>query len=385
MALIKTISSIIFALTFIGVANAKDPILFGPEFTFSSVKMLVGENDLAKWGETSQSVLKKYADWLEVRCKKSGCLVKRYMDGRKVYKIDVTFKDGFFFEAAMDMNVIEFSAKPLSAEDWGKTGAQAEEYIFSGMKEVGQEPKSYYGSGHINFDKKNAFGEDVRRMRDFFVDFYNHPALADGILEKDPYNAISLAQLGEKEKIAFADIVSRVDSGEIDTIHHFENEFQTKVLKGQTRPEKEVGRGMWKGYAIRIHPNRIEIRSARAQKSVREFQILSDLFSHRIKYLSDLRASGKPVALLPRVGANYAWQSLSQFYYYVTETGLDWKIVKELSLPARYQFYPGPLPRDIAFADRMPCVYWMKDIRKDLMYYISEKFNWHWFGDPTRF
>lgn len=339
--------------------------------------MLVGENDLAKWGEDSRVVLKKYADWLEERCRTSGCRVKRHMDGRKVYQVDVTFKDGFYFEAAMDMNVIEFTTPPLSVEDWGKTGAQAEEYIFSGMKAVGQEPKSYFGSGHINFDKKSAFGEDVRRMRDFFVDFYNHPALADGILEKDPYNAISFAQLSEKERSAFADIVSRVDSGEIDTIHEFEYEIQSKVFQGQVRPEKEVGRGLWKGYAIRIHSDRIEIRSARAQKSVREFQILSDLFSRRIKYLSDLRASGKPVVLLPQVGANYAWQSLSQFYYYVTETGLDWKIVNELSLPARYRLYPGPLPRDIAFANRMPCVYWMKDVRKDLMYYIADKFDGH--------
>lgn len=344
----------------IAFAETKIPpeIRFGPEFTFSNIEVLLGNNGVKRWAERDRAALAKYGRWLEDWCEiHKDCIVEAsYLDPARTLATDVEvlMENGFRFKASTDANVIEFSTTPLSVGEWDAQREKIQRLIFDGMESVGLKPQNRFGSGHINIDKEAAFGGDVLRFRDFVVDFFNHPGLSDGIMEKDPFNARGLALLGDFERENFSKIVARVDRGEIKTIQEFETEIQKKVFRGGS---------FYKGYALRFHKNRIEIRAARAQSSVAEFIDYARIFEGRIKYLAILRAGGFPVQAIKNVGANYAWQSASQFFYYLKGAGVDWESVGKKLMPSKYKIYSGALPIEVAYAERVPCVYWMKGVR----------------------
>jgi hypothetical protein len=108
---------------------------------------------------------------------------------------------------------------------------------------------------------------------------------------------------------------------------------------------------------------------------VAEFTELARMFSARIEYLRARRIEGNPVAPMKNVGANFGWQSLSQFYYYVTDSGADWGSAREKLLPLEYKIYPSVLSREHAYGDRIPCIYWMKHQRAKVYDAVAMKFS----------
>jgi hypothetical protein len=336
-------------------------IRFGPEFTFSNLKLLLGKNGIDSWNLSDQQALTRFTADIEKYCESRGCkTVTMHLNAKAmklVSELKVVFDDDFYFTVKKDANVLEVVMPPMTLEEWESRGPLLETLIFDGMEKAGLKPTSFYGSGHVSLDKEAAFGGDVLRYRDFFVDFFNHPGLSDGIFEKDPYNARTLSILSDDSRRHFESLVNRVDRGEVKSIELFEKEMRDKVFQGNR------GTLYSKGYALNFDRVRLEIRSIRAQTSVRQFTAYAKLFEARIGYLNHLRAAGKAVAVIPNVGASYGWQSFSQFYYYVKETGLDFAKVSEDLLGLRYSAYPVVLPRSLAFGGRIPCAYWLKQKR----------------------
>jgi hypothetical protein len=342
------------------------PILFGPEFTFSSLKMLYSENFEKDRGKSS-ALLARYANWLEKECVRRGCIVQETRStaaGNPVSAVQFLLESGTIVKASTDMNVIEFSVSPMDLEMWEKQSGDIQSLIFDGMSELGLSPQRFYGSGHLNIDLLTAFGGDVRAVRDFFVDFYNHPALADGVLEKDPFNARSFSLLGEKQRSAFFTLVNDVDSGKLATIAEFRRRLEIEVYS--------EGKFL-KGFALLLKQNRLEIRSLRAQSDAVEFVELARLFSARIAYLKGLRAAGSPIKPMEKVGANFGWQSFSQFYHYVRDAGASWERARAKLLPDEYKIYPTAMQRADAYGDRIECIYWMKHQRTKIYESVALK------------
>ncbi len=354
---LKTVAGIWTAALFFAVgqpssARASDEILFGSEFTFSSIRALLGENNIVRYEGTLMRALEKYAAEITRRCESGdACLSEiRYGDvdgSRQIAEVSVLFSDGFQFSVKTDANVLEFSMTPQTSRQWEAREPQIEDWVFGGMKRAGLAPQKFFGSGHVNIDKATAFGGDVRRFRDFLVDFHNHPGLAEGILEKDPFNARSISRLPEQNRRNFEKLIAAVDRGEITSIEELERRIVADVYADQ---------GWGKSHSLNFHGNRLEVRSVRAQRSSDQFTALTELFEGRIRYLHSLRVAGKPVQLIRDVGASAGLQSFSQAHYYVRDAGLDWARFKKTLLPSYYP-YPGVLSREVAYGKRIECVY----------------------------
>ena len=102
------------------------------------------------------------------------------------------FDDDFYIGFGIDQHVVEVTTSKHSINSKNKNAQRIQTFVFDHLEKYNLKPRSFYGSGHISLDLKTAFNDDVKLLRNFLVDYLNHPALYHGVFEKDPYNAIGI-------------------------------------------------------------------------------------------------------------------------------------------------------------------------------------------------
>lgn len=370
-SLTKTLISLLFfAIATLAHAGEAEPI-FGSEFTFTNFKHLAVEytgSNNTKHNKTAY--FEKYKTWAEKYCETHKCTVHADYSFNEYIEVTVKFEDGLKISAGRDQNVIEFRMSPMTEKEMVARSKTVQEVVFDGMKDIGLEPSMWYGSGHLNIDISTTFGNDIRFLKNFIVDYHNHPALAEGILESDFYNALPMSMYPENAKNEFEKLLRQVDAGEIQSMPELVERMQKLNLE---RFESQKKMGLTKGVSL-YFPNtsRLEVRAMRAQNSFDEFIMQSRLFSARAKFVKTLTDQGVNIEWKRNVGSNDPIQALSQFYNYVKDTGLEWREVRAAILPAKYKVLPLVKSPKYAYQDIRKCPYYFKRLWQSLQNKIGK-------------
>jgi hypothetical protein len=230
--------------------------------------------------------------------------------------------------------VIEVKTPPRTRAWIVANESRLQKTLFVETAKLGLKPSPFYGSGHFNIDLASAFRGNPKTLVNWLTDYFNHPALALGVFEIDPYNAPAFATLTGAQKNAYEKVAVDVFAGKIATVPDAIEAINRTVFLGETKYQ-----------SIRLHDDRLEIRAIRAQKAARDFTLLASLFQKRTEIIRTLTADGSELPVLKNIGVNSPNQAVSQFYFYVTDAGLDFAEYRRV-------FLRGPLRVGYASNDR---------------------------------
>lgn len=317
---------------------------FGSEFTFTN-SLIRGAQQGSHYVNNDES--ERHRDLMGARALATcdGCRLVNETNAYGVKVVKVVYPDGFHFTIATDPAVVEVQMKPVTNEEIAKNLHRIRRDIFGAAEFVGMKPDARVGGGHLHIGWLSATGGDLLLLRNFIVDFANHPGIASGLLAYDHFNSPPIQALPEDRQRAFRRIIMEVDSGLITTVAELARRIQTEVYNWNQAnwnpPHKYHALNL-----VRIADNSwrepdktFEIRSIRAQMSAEEFQMLTRLFEGRIEYLRHL---GKPVPLrIPR--EQTPEQAFRQFSNYVARSGIRFAEFREV-----FRFY------DAEIADATP-------------------------------
>lgn len=191
------------------------------------------------------------------------------------------FPDGYWIKLEIDPWVVEVTGQHLTIDGYREIAPRLEQ-VFTSAARVDLFPHERIGGGHIHIDR-NSFGSELA-IRNFLVDYFNHPELALGVLGFDPLNAAPLATapMTSVEELRWA--LSRFDANQLDLAGFLEH-LRTKVYT-YASPLLPARARRSKFQAVSVdHPSTIEIRALRPQRSFAEFLGLLDLFASRIDAL----------------------------------------------------------------------------------------------------
>lgn len=335
-----------FVLIFFNPSNAWAwPPLFGAEFTFTNDNIRKG--NYGNHGEIVESkenadARNRFANLLKDRCasRKVGspeeCMVTKSVDKYGSEKFRVKYGDGFWFDITLDPQVVEIQTKPSTYEEFLHMKGRMHDDIFLAAKAVGIEPDIMASGGHIHIGTSSAFGKDARLLRNFIVDFANHPELAAGVLDVNYTNAPPLAAHEPQIRDEFKKVLFDFDNGKIGDIQSLARTINKKVYitsfcdvdpssKFQALCLNRTADKQFKPQDMTV-----EIRSVRTQVTAEEFLKELKLFQSRIDYLSKVTANGKNVAFLDATDKMSDKEMVNAFYRYVKESGLDWEEYKTL-------------------------------------------------------
>ncbi|RME18331.1 MAG: hypothetical protein D6797_00640 [Bdellovibrio sp.] len=360
-------------------ANDPPELLFGPEFTFSSIK--------DNWKK--EEALMDYLNYLEKK------LIEEAPEGRKFShppggpKRIFISPDGWSFNVTTDLGVIEVKMPPMTAEDYMKYESDIQKAIFDSAYNVGMIPLLFLGGGHISIGL-DYFKNDLLLLRNFIVDFINHNELSMGILNYDTNNALPLWLFPEHQIQKTQQFLNTIDpliannqlAPSLIVLPHEERELNIPIqhmdptekrmyvrllypLKAALtngprdafcKPWDTEMRGKRVAINLKIesnhhlHEKRIEIRSIRPQYNMRDFILLITLLKKRIEYLKNI---SKPIPLKINVpllkSTTYSprkyllrppippQKALAAFYQYLKETGLQWENYRHFVWP-KWQF-----------------------------------------------
>lgn len=331
---------------------------FGPEFEFRSWA-LVAEIPGLVLGYSKTKMLdsktpasvaaqQDFATEVFMNCRKRGDCTILSENGAIV----VRYTDGWWFQISLDPGVVEVQAKPATLDEYLHMENRIQEDIFDAAKRAGLKPPSFgniTSGGHINIGAMNTFAENSLLLRNFIVDFANHSELASGILLYDNYNAPAFNRkkdLRMKLSEVLAEYDRSLSQGEQWSTDRLVEEIDNRVYGLLFGSKKYVALSLKE----MLHPNpearRIEIRSLRAQKNMKDYLKLIKLFQERINYLGTVK---EPIPYLNTDPIRDPYLAVENFYRYVTESKLAYSDYVSF-LPLIYQKYrpdknDGVVPR----------------------------------------
>ncbi|RYZ69860.1 MAG: hypothetical protein EOP09_06945, partial [Proteobacteria bacterium] len=188
---------------------------FGAEFNFTNFEVRHGQ---AQASDVNSEVSESYRDafMLEVMKVCGDCKVVTTENsyGVKTYKI--VYPDKWYFVIATDPAVIEVQTKPSTAKQIENRLERIQKHIFDAAKAVGLDPASKvmgteWAGSHIHVGATSALGEGreaVLALRNFMVDFSNHPELATGVFTNDHSNAPPIAELPVMQRELFKAVIA---------------------------------------------------------------------------------------------------------------------------------------------------------------------------------
>ncbi|MCM2277623.1 MAG: circularly permuted type 2 ATP-grasp protein [Oligoflexia bacterium] len=328
------------------------PPTFGPEFTFTNPEILeVGNrNPTNAKSEINSAKLEQWRGVLVERCKQLGCEVRRTSDKHGAAH-RVSFPDGWYFNISLDAAVLEVQTKPGTLEDFRARKELIQKEIFETARSIGIEPHKRAGQGHIHIDVDEAFGQDSRLLRNFFVDYSNHPELAWGALGNHLGNSPPVAALKPEQRKALIHALQEFDAHP-GTHREFGDLIDRNVYTHGTVAEWGFPRH-YQALRFAWNLNTIEMRGFRPQRSADEFVKELELIQGRIEHLKKVEGAipfvNPPTHELPLK------EVVTRFYGYVTESGLDWETYKTLLPPELVGIqpdtkrFPKPKLRNEAF------------------------------------
>lgn len=319
---------------------------FGPEFTFTN-STLVNEGNkalseaLAKgrnpfYALKTKFNMEKYEAFKDIlikRCKvRQDCTTSIGSD-KHGENVRVTYKDGFYFEVGIDMCVIETQTKPGRIADFVFNKKRLETDLWKVAESLDLRPHNRTGQGHVHIGL-SAFNHDPLLLRNFFVDYTNHPELAYGALGNHLLNSPPVAALKPEQRTGLKLALEKFDSLSKKTIPEFVRLIHKYTYTSSTASG-------WGGadyyHAIRLQRSEsineastVEIRAFRPQATVDEFVLQLELIQGRIDFLKGKR----PVEYQDTGKYEYSPQEVvNGFHKYITEANLSWEKFKVL-LPA---------------------------------------------------
>ena len=283
------------------------PRLSGAEFTF-----FVGDNR-----DKIFSTRDALTDFIVDNC--TDCTFSKQLG-------TIVFSNGFWMEINIDPTVVEVQALPIPEDRLGELIPLIQKNLFDMAAKIGLFPHQKMGGGHISFDTEGLFQGETFLFRDFLVDFFNHPEIANGLLgERSDPNSPHILQLPQESEDAFRKIIKDFDEKPSDytiddLMRRIEYEAYTETLWEGQKPYWEN----MKYQALAFHNERMEIRSVATQARAENFRQISLLYYRRVDYLREQRAQGNIVQLEGRtLQAKQA--RVDRFKRYVRQAGLPWE------------------------------------------------------------
>lgn len=328
---------------------------FGAEFNFTN--WLISNSAEGSYVNSPESEAARDQLMKAVRTACANCYIQAQENSYGVKTYRVTYPDGWYFDIATDPAVVEIQTKPSTVEEIQSHKERIQKHIFDTAQSVNLLPASkilgtHWAGSHIHIGALSALGDGVgavELLKNFMVDFSNHPELALGIFSSDSANAPPLGMLPQAQRDAFAQICADVDAGKIRSINTFarrvRNEVYNVTIMQDWAPSTKyqafnVNRIGDRAFDLMIQT--FEIRAMRGQESALDFLIQTQLLEARIKYI---QSRGKSVEInIPNVYMTEEAKA-EAFYKYVTETGLSFDPYVKLLTPAQRAFLPGIVAR----------------------------------------
>lgn len=328
-ALVCRLMAFVVVFLFATQAKAFSPT-FGAELTFTNMEVSNGDygdgNVVISY--ESEDALDDWAASLIKLCFRRGdCDVQNHRDkyGLRIYR--VVYKDGWWFQLSSDPGVIEIQTKPTTLRMLENRRDRIQEDIFDTGAQLGLFPSHNDGGGHIHIGAQAVF-ERRDLLRDFLVDYANHPELAMGILEQDEANAAHLSVLKPKQRKAFAALIESWDKNRVATPQRLAERIVDEVYYEAyfrdwypSAKYQAVNLSRINDEYFAPEEQTIEMRALRAERSADEYIKLARLFQKRMEYLSKLKE--RP-AYLDNDVPHFIADRVESFRRYVVESGLEW-------------------------------------------------------------
>lgn len=307
---------------------------FGTEFTFTESALWSDFSKNGRGTDFQKTYLKKMADIYRGKCGGWGCTVTETKDkyGVLSYRIEYPKGEvpGYYFDVTLDNAVVEIITSPLTRSQTAKIAKNMQTQIFEVAKEVKLTPHEYAGQGHVHIGLESAFGDDAMLLRNFVVDFFNHPELGNGILidRTDTLNSRQLADLSQETKDAFRKVIIDFDrahrEGAAWTIHEFLDKMLDDVYfpaekRGDIEKSRYVALNFLSGVYGEKGKRTIEVRSLRPTRDSKSHLLILEMLEKRIGWLKERTT---PIKVeLPKLSSEVdlanSWKT------YLTEMGGD--------------------------------------------------------------
>jgi len=203
-------------------------------------------------------------------------------DGHGFGRHVITELDGNWFKVEIDPWVVEITGKPSNLAFY-RAIAPRMERLFAIASSCDLEPHARIGGGHVHISRTSF--ESPMAIRNFIVDYANHPELALGIQGHDLLNAPPLAIAPRSSIEAFVEGLARFDRDQ--DLEALFAHLRADVYTFAGSPELPVHARRAKYQALCVeHPATIEIRAIRPPRSFAEFIATAELFARRIAFLA---------------------------------------------------------------------------------------------------
>lgn len=327
---------------------------FGAEFTFTNSAILEAQTQ-PHIVNNPQSEL--YRDKMAQAALSScdGCRLKISKNSYSVTTYKIIYPDGFYFVIATDPSVVEVQTKPMTTTEINKNALRLQRDLFDAALSVGMAPdRDGTGGGHIHIGFMSAINGNLQLMRNILVDFANHPEIASGILTYENDNSPALAKLPAKNQETFRKIIEDVDTRIITDVVTLAKRIQNEVYNwhpaGWTPSEKHQAMNITRIADINWNENErtIEVRSIRPQKSVAEYQMLTQLLEGRIEFIKTRK---EPITLNIPQHQNEQ-EKYEHFAKYAGDAGIDFYEFRKSMKISRHSVafnVLGPKPRLLCF------------------------------------
>lgn len=165
----------------------------------------------------------------------------------KFLKFKVSYTDGFWWSALIDSWCLEVNSMPVSAAVLMPLQDMLQRHIWDTAKEAGLVPHPRIGNGHIHFDVASTFGTDehaAAALRNFIVDYENHPSFPLSVFGDIRDNAPPLAILKQVTRDNFKKVIEAFD-GRQDTDYRTLVDALNVVYLEDTYMNGDDGRPDW--------------------------------------------------------------------------------------------------------------------------------------------
>jgi hypothetical protein len=311
------------ALVF-GFQNAQgEELIYGPEWTFTSEKMIDKFTALQAYQEIEVGL----AQYYKQLCSTGKCT---YDPTFRILEVGKQIRINF----NRDPGVIEIQTTPKTSAEWKQLAPFIQEHVFDVLISLGAKPHEREGAGHLNIGAK-YFEKKPLLFRNFVVDFYNHPGLGT-VLNSLMANIDDAAYLHEmNESFLYTKEELEADLKKLKKLDAKNSQTRLSTyVAGESAPFSAFEQNKYVALRLhisnKVHPShqRLEIRTLRPQQSMRDFLSAIEVYEARIHHLE--KNFSAPIKPLPPVPVVDGWTALGEFADYLSDSGLDWKKYRNL-------------------------------------------------------
>lgn len=330
MIFINIIFTTAISLAAANSAVAESDLIYGPEWTFQIVDQI-----------SIYGIAMHFTNY----CAASGLC--RFEEEKFNYNFTygkIIFNDGFEVTLTKDSGVVELKSTPLSLKKWIQSEKLLQKVIFDNMAQLNLIPDEVNGAGHLNIGL-TYFKDKPILLRNFIVDFFNHPGLGVVLntLVNNERDAKALDQFTQAEQTKFIQQLEKLDAIKNPTIDDIIGTLgwfmRTKMIGMGMRGVHQGPLGPMgdNAYQVEVGPMaRLEIRTLRPQASLADFRKVIQIFESRIHYLKNQKNLIRLNKIAPITDGYVA---LGQYADYLEESNLKLEKFKSL-MPKVWQEIP---------------------------------------------